>query len=278
MVVVVPFADHEVPTLFANLDLWSSTPACQLGQPAADMLLVGSVYQDDLQSATRAMQGHESFLKCFRKVTYALSDVSLHDDFYPVAPNSVFFWMMFESGLVQDGYKYILQHELDVHPIANEWLNTLLSTAETYVNDPSVRPWVIGAGKVEQDAHTGKTMHVMNGNAIYVNDPDFISFLERYQQNFSYTEDAFDTRMGHYLVEENLDPAKHFMITPRIVNCNGQNLLYCSVRGPVPRETDPWLPISPETALVHVKGVDKKNWDFFKVLGAYSNVRAAGFI
>lgn len=269
LVLVVPFAHKEVPHLEANLHLWSSVPACRAGEPLADLHFVGSVHESDLSAARGLLRGmpQASFIKCFRQINYTLSDLKPADDVYPFAPNWVFFWMMLDSGLAEGGYKYIMQHELDVHPIAEMWLNTLLSTAATYTSGRSARPWVIGAGKVEWDASTrGRIAHVMNGNAVYVNDPQFLQFLRRFRAHFSCEERAYDTSMGHFLVDEGLDPDAHFIITPRIVNCDGHPLEQCARKGAVLTPSDLWLPISPETVLVHVKGVNRTNWAYFQSL------------
>jgi len=269
-VIVVPFEHAQTAILKDAVDLWSSIPACRQEQNAlADLKFVASVHPSDLSVAAKAMS-QESFLHCFREVTYTMSNLKPLDDWYPYAPNCLFFWMMFDAGLAgtsvdrerlglsnTGGYKYIMQQELDVHPIAPMWLSTVVGVAKNYTSDnsSSSQPWVIGAGTVIHEH--GRRIKAMNGNSIYVNDPHFLKFLRRFRAHFRCEDRAYDTSMAYFLANEGLESDSHFISTPYIVNCGLRPVSDCAQQV----VDQPY--ITSEAVLVHAKHVSKSNWASF---------------
>lgn len=197
------------------------------------------------------------FSKCFGKITYAMNDLKPEDDVYPVAPDKMFFWMMFE--FTRMGYNYILQRELDVIPIAENWLDTIVGTARNYTSGAAVRPWVIGAGM-----HFG-LKGLINGNAIYVNDVGFLEVLHRYEEKLQSQGflPFFDIDMRGFVESQGLDPKDRFIITPRIVHCAARLSL-----------SEDSCPVSCETVLVH-PGHDHVSETAEGTFGRWADLRSA---
>jgi hypothetical protein len=243
-VIVVPTNHKEMTTVESILSLWNSLDVCTKEKgPVADLVFVASVHHEDLkflQEAEARLPG-VALSNCFRKITYAMSNLPSAYDTYPAGPSHVFLWMM--SEFTHQGYKYIIQHELDVHPVKEHWLSTIVDEAKQF-DRVQPKPWVIGPGAVYTDGRKE-----MNGNSIYVNDPDFLKFLDRFEKKMTKPSFSFDIEMSHFLRDEGLESDSRFVISPSFVNCCGFTVLECTST-----LTAPWPPITCQTALVHVGG------------------------
>lgn len=215
LVIVVPFHHGELKDIERSLQLWSTISPCD-DESVADMIFVSSIHKDDLKTPRAWAKKPEldSLFKCFRKITYGLSSLTPAEDKWPSAPNHVFFWMMLESGLRQQ-YKWIQQMELDVYPIKQNWLSKELTTIRQAVSRG--KPWMIGAA-CHEDGMVG-SVPVLNGNAIYITNPEFIKYLQGYRSRLPAGK-AYDSYMPHDMVSLlGGGSTGRFVATPFMLNC-----------------------------------------------------------
>lgn len=223
LVIVVPFHHGELRDCERTLQLWNTVSPCH-EESVADILFVSSIHKDDLNTPRAWAEKPElhGLFKCFRKITYGLSSLTPAEDKWPSAPDHVFFWMMLESGLRQQ-YKWIQQMELDVYPIKENWLSKELTTIRQAVS--TGRPWMIGAA-CHEERMIG-TVPALNGNAIYIADPEFITYLQGYRSRLP-AGAGYDSELPKDLVSMlGQESTGRLVDTPFMLNCGMLPLHEC---------------------------------------------------